>query len=224
VQIIRKNFGLKVLALALAIVGWAYFRFAANPVFAARFNQQISVPIVAANLNPGYVAHFADKEAVVSIVTQRGDPPVKPDQVKAVLDLNGKGPGIYNVPVLLISPTVEVQSLSPASVSLTVERLEQRGYPLAVHYVGQTQAQIVVASAQTTPTTVVVRGPSGLLAQVTNVRLDIPFASTPVAFDAMVRAVPVDSLGEEISGLTVAPDLVRVQVRFVKGTGAATKP
>ncbi len=46
VQIIRKNFGLKVLALTLAIVGWAYFRYATNPIVAAaRFDQQISVPI-----------------------------------------------------------------------------------------------------------------------------------------------------------------------------------
>ncbi len=67
VQIIRKNFGLKVLSLALAIVGWAYFRFASNPVIAAHFDQQISVPIVAANLPVGYIAHFTEKDAVVTV-------------------------------------------------------------------------------------------------------------------------------------------------------------
>lgn len=34
-QIIRKNFGLKLLSVAIAIVGWAYIRFAGNPAIAA---------------------------------------------------------------------------------------------------------------------------------------------------------------------------------------------
>jgi len=224
VQIIRKNFGLKVLALALAIVGWAYFRFAANPVIAARFDQQISVPIGTTNLPVGYVAHFGEKEAVVTIVTRRGEPPIKPDEIKAFIDLGYKPPGVYNLPVQLVSPNVVVQSLSPASVSLTIERIEQRAYPLALHYMGQTQNQVVVDGAQTTPSVVTVHGPSSVLSQVTAVRLDVPFATAPVAYDSMVRPVPVDSLGEEVQGLTVAPDLVRVQVQFVKGTGATIKP
>ena len=61
-QIIRKNFGLKVLAIALAIVGWAYIRYATNPIVAAaRFDQQISVPITAVNLPVGYIAHFTEQ-------------------------------------------------------------------------------------------------------------------------------------------------------------------
>ncbi len=223
-QIIRKNFGLKVLSLALAIVGWAYFRYAANPAIAARFDQQISVPIVTTNLPVGYVAHFSDKEAVVTIASRRGEAPIKPDQIKAFLDLGFRSPGVYNLPVELVSPNVVVQSLSPASVSLTIERIEQRAFPLAIHYVGQTQNQIVVSSVQTTPANVTVHGPNGVLSQVTAVRIDVPFATSPVAFDSMVRAVPVDSLGQEVAGLTVAPDLVRAQVQFVKGTGATTKP
>jgi len=221
VQIIRKNFGLKVLSLVLAITGWAYFRFASNPVFAARFDQQVSVPITTANLPVGYIAHFGEKEAVVTVATQRGEPPVKPDEIRAVLDLAFKAPGVYNIPVQLVAPNVVVKSLTPASVSLTIERIEQRGYPLAIHYVGQPQSGIVVSDAAMTPNVVAVRGPSTQLADVAAVRLDVPFTTSPSLYDAMVRAVPVDSLGQEITGLTVAPDLVRVQVRFVKAAGAS---
>ncbi|HEY5339470.1 MAG TPA: hypothetical protein VIK27_00460, partial [Candidatus Aquilonibacter sp.] len=71
-QIIRKNFGLKLLSLVLAIVGWAYFRYAGNPVIAARFDQQLSVPIVVANLPVGYIAHYNDKEAIVTVAAHRG--------------------------------------------------------------------------------------------------------------------------------------------------------
>jgi YbbR domain-containing protein len=224
VQSIRKNFGLKVLSVALAIIGWAYFRFASNPVIAARFDQQISVPIAAANLPVGYIAHFTDKEAVVTIAGKSGGPPIKPDEVKAVLDLSNKGAGVYNVPVQLVAPNVVIQSLSPASVTLTVEKIDERTYPLAFHYVGNAQNGVVVGEAHQTPSSVIVHGPTGLLSEVASMRVDVPLPAAPQAYDAMVRPVPVNSLGQEIGGLEVAPDLVRVEITFVTGTGAKTKP
>lgn len=223
-QIIRKNFGLKVLSLALAIVGWAYFRFASNPVIAAHFDQQISVPIVAANLPVGYIAHFTEKDAVVTVASKRGEAPVKPEEIKAVLDLSSKTPGVYNIPITLVAPHIAVQSLSPASVSLTIEKIDERVYPLAFHYVGSEQNAIVVGDSHMTPSSVIVHGPTGLLSQLAAVRVDVPLAPSPQAYDAMVRPVPVNSLGQEIAGLEVAPDLVRVQIDFVAGTGAKTKP
>lgn len=121
-QIIRKNFGLKVISLALAIIGWAYFRYASNPVLAARFDQQFSIPIATSDVLDGYAAHFAQREAVITVASHRGDPSVNPADIKAQLDLSGKGPGTYTVPVELIAPNIVVQSLSPASVSVTIER------------------------------------------------------------------------------------------------------
>jgi YbbR domain-containing protein len=224
VQIIRKNFGLKILALALAIVGWAYFRFASNPIFAARFDQQLSVPITEANLPVGYIAHFTDKEAVVTIANDRGTQPIKPDEIKAVLDLSNKGAGVYNVPVQLVAPDVAVQSLSPASVTLTIERIDSRDYPLAIHYTGTQSNALVVGNASVAPQAVTVHGPSTLLSEVAAVRVDVPLPQSPSALDAMVRPVPVNSSGQEIGDLQVAPDLVRVRVQFVKGTGADQKP
>ncbi len=222
-QIIRRNFVLKLLALAIAIVGWAYFRFATNPVISARFDQQLSVPIVAANLPDGYVAHFPEKEAVVTIATRRGAPPIKPDEIKAVLDLSNRTTGVYNIPLQLVAPTLVVQSLSPASVSLTIERIESRVLPLAVHYRGQRPSGVVVGSVTMQPATVVVHGATGALGQISTVRVDVPIPGAPGNFDEMVRPRAVDSFGQEIPGLDVAPDLVRVQIQFIPGTGTKGK-
>ncbi|HTU83903.1 MAG TPA: hypothetical protein VMF61_17395 [Candidatus Acidoferrales bacterium] len=217
-QIIRKNFGLKLLALALAIVGWAYFRFATNPIVAAaRFNQQLAVPIVPANLPVGDVAHFTEREAIVTIQPKPGESPVKPDEVKAVLDLSNKGVGVYNVPVTLVAPDVAVQSLSPASVTLSIERIEQRAFPVDVHYGAQPNG-VVVGSSLLRPPSVIVQGPTSTLAQVTAVRVAITLPTQPGTFDAMVRPVPVDSRGEELGNLVVSPNLVRVTMQFVAGT------
>jgi YbbR domain-containing protein len=217
VQIIRKNFGLKILSLGLAIVGWAYFRYASNPVLAARFDQQLSVPIVAVNLPIGYVARYTEKEAVVSVIGRRGEPAVKPDEIKAVLDLAGKGAGVYNVPVELVAPNVAIQSLSPASISLSIERIDARSFPLSLHYVGLQQTQIVVSRARVSPSTVLVQGPSDALSAVSAVRLDVALPQSPQSIDETMRPVPIDSTGREVAGLDLSPDLIRVRVDFVQG-------
>jgi YbbR domain-containing protein len=172
----------------------------------------------------GYIAHFTDKEAVVTVANKRGAPPVNPAEIKAVLDLSNKAAGVYNVPVQLVAPNIVVQSLSPASVSLTVERIDQRPFALSMHYSSTTSSDIVVSDAHQDPQDVTVHGPTSLLSQVAAVQLDVPLAQSPSAFDAMVRPVPVNALGQEVAGLEVAPDLVRVRVQFVKGTGASKKP
>jgi YbbR domain-containing protein len=218
-QFIEKNFPLKLLALGLAIVGWAYFRFANNSVAGSpASNQQLSIPITAANLPLGYVAHFADHQAVVSVATQGGEA-VKPEEIKAVLDLSNKGTGVYNVPVQLVAPDVVVQSLSPASITLTVEPLEQRPFAVTVHYVGTRTGGLVVANARVEPQTAVVRAPASVLGQVSAVQADVALPSVTGDVDEMVRAVAVNSTGSEVSGLSVAPNLVRVEMHSVAGTG-----
>lgn len=214
-ELVRKNFALKVLSLALAIVGWAYFRLAGNPIVATSQYQQLSVPITAVNLPIGYIARFVDREAVVTVETKRGDPAIKPEDIKAVLDLTNKGAGVYNVPVALVAPDLAVQSLSPASITLTIERIETRPFPISVHYVGPESSGIVVSRAAIRPNTALVRGPTSMLGQIASVRADVAMPNQPKTADEMIRPVPVDGSGTEVADLSVTPNLVRVSVQFV---------
>ena len=219
-DIIRKNFALKVLAVALAIVGWAYFRLAGNSSPAEQL-QQLSIPITAVNLPLGYVAHFDEREAVVTVASKRGEPALRPDDIKAVLDLANKNAGVYNVPVALVAPQVAVQSLSPASVTLTIERIDQRSFPITVQYVGAQPKDIVVSATAVRPDAALVSAPTSLLAQVAGLRVNVTLPGEPKAVDEMLRPLAVDASGTELMGLSVEPNLVRVQIRFVAGAGSA---
>ncbi len=215
VAAIRRNAGLKMLSLLLAIVGWAYFRFASNP-FIAAFDQQFNVPITAVNLANGYIVKIPEKVAVVTVEPKSGDPAVKPDQIKAVLDLSNRGTGVYNVPVQLVAPSIVVQSLSPASVTLEIEKIEQKTFPVGIHYAGK--ANVVVSGSVVTPASVAVRGPTQELAQVANVRIEMPLGTSQSSFDAMIRPVAVNSAGDEVSDVQVVPNLVRAQAHFLPAT------
>ncbi len=216
-QIVRNNFSLKLLAVALALVGWAYFRFANNP--SASFDQQLSIPITAVNLPLGYVARFGDHQAVVTIETKHGEHAINPEEIKAVLDLAGRTTGVYNVPVALVAPDLAVQSLSPASVTLRVEPIEQRPFAIAVHYVGAKADGIVVSDAQVSPRSATLRAATSVLAQVSAVHADVALPNQRKDVDVMVRPVAVDASGAEVPEISMTPNLVRVTVHFVAGQG-----
>ena len=215
---VRRNFGLKSISLLLAILGWAYFRFGTNPVITARFDQQLSVPITAANLAPGFIARFPDKTAIVTILPKRGEPQIKSEEIKAVLDLSNRTAGVYNVPVQLVAPNVAIQSLSPASITLTIEKIDEKSFPVAMHYGGQ--ANVVVSHFTVTPATVIARGPTDELSQVATVRVVMPLSGAHSSLDEMIRPVAVNPSGEEIGDVQVVPNLVRVQAQFLPATGA----
>lgn len=220
-QAIKRNFGLKVLALALAVMAWAYFHFSAAPSITAHFDQQLSVPIVVSGLRPGLVASYDERTAIVTVEVPRNGAPIKPDQVQAVLDLNDKPePGIMNLPVKIVAPDLVIKSLSPASVTLSVDRLETRTIPVSISYAGG-NGSLVVESSTVNPSVTTVRGIANDLAKVDVVKVDIPLGTKPGTFDAMMRPVAADTHGNEVENTEVSPNLVRVRARFAASTNSA---
>jgi hypothetical protein len=218
---IKRNFGLKVLALALAVTAWAYFHFSAASSITAHFDQQLSVPIVVSGLRPGLVANYDERIANVTVEVPRNGPPIQTDQVQAVLDLNDRpDPGIMNLPVKIVAPDLVIKSLSPASVTLSVDRLETRTIPVSISYSGG-NGSLVVDSSTVNPSVTTVRGTANDLAKVDVVKIEIPLGTKPGNFDAMVRPVAADAHGNEVTATQVSPNLVRVRARFAASTNSA---
>ncbi|GAC1622244.1 MAG: hypothetical protein NVS4B5_14380 [Vulcanimicrobiaceae bacterium] len=212
---LKTNVGLKVLALAIASVGWAYLRLTPNPVIAARFVQQVTVPIATTGLRADEIARYVDRQAIVAIDVPRAGPPVSPLMLRAVLNLEGRLPGVYNVPVEVIAPKLEIKSLSPASVTLAIERIEERSFHLKVHYLGEARRGVVVGSISVRPVAATLRAPTSELARVASVRVDVPLPTGPAAFDAMLRPIATDERGADVVGIAVSPNLVRVSANFI---------
>ncbi len=220
--LLRRNFGLKLLSVALAVAAWAYFHFSAAPGITAHFDEQLTVPLVVTGLRPGFVARYTDKTALVTIDLPRNGSEVKSDQVQAVLDLSTHpDPGVFNVPVEIIAPNVQIHSLTPASVTLTLDRLEERTVP--VDYTGDTRGSVVVESADVNPSMVTIRGTANDLARVNAVRVEIPIPLKSGVIDTMTSPSAVDGRAGSITSVDVSPNLVRVRARFVPSTGTGAK-
>ena len=214
-NLVRNNFTLKVVSICLALAAWGYFHLAAAPGTTARFDQTLAVPIVVTGLKPGYQARYVEKVATVVIEVPRNGTAVKVDQLQAVLDVGDLvDPGFHNVPVKIVSPDVAIKSLSPASVTLGLDRLEERSVPVSFDYAGDKRS-VVVESSQVTPAATTIRGVATDLARVTGVRVEIPLPGKPQQFDAMLRPTPTDARGTEVPGVQVSPNLVRVRANFI---------
>jgi hypothetical protein len=221
-NLVRNNFTLKVVSVCLALAAWGYFHLAAAPGTTARFDQTLSVPIVVTGLKPGYQARYTDKVATVVIEVPRNGTAIKPDQVQAVLDVGDLvDPGFHNVPVKIVSPDVAIKSLSPASVTLGLDRLEERSVPVSFDYVGDRRS-VVVESAEVNPATTTIRGVATDLTRVTGVRVEIPIPAKPEPFDKMIRPTPIDARGTEIQGVQISPNFVRVRAHFIAPSGQGT--
>ena len=206
------------MALALAVSAWAYFHYSASPQITAHFDQQLSVPITVTGLRVGSVVRFNEREALVTIVAPRNGPAIKPDQVKAVLNLDEKATGVYNIPIQIIAPPLDIRSFSPASVTLEIARLEERTVPVGIDYTGDRKGGIVVDSVAVTPHTTTLHGTANDLARVNAVRIAIPFSHEATTYDAMTKPIATDLRGGEVANVQVFPSAVRVRVRFVKTT------
>lgn len=221
-QAIRKNFGLKLLALALAVTAWAYFHFSAAPSITAHFDEQFSIPIVISGLQPGLSAQPSDRTAIVTVETPRNGPAVKPEEIEAVVDMaDHQAPGIVNVRLNIVAPSLVIKSFSPASVTVVVDRLASRSVPVSIGYSGG-NGSLVVVSSTVDPQTTTVRGIATDLAKVAAVKIDIPLGgSKPGELDAMIRPVAADVRGLDVANVQVSPNLVRVRARFAASTNSA---
>lgn len=212
---LRNNIDLKLLSLTIALALWAYLRLTPNNQIAVRFTQQFSVPLETTGLAADEVSRFSEKDAVVAVTVPHDGAQIKPNMLRAVLNLGGRAPGVYNVPVEVIAPKLEIKSLSPASVTLAIERVEERTVPVTLHYSGPIRSNVVVQRGDVHPQSATLRAATSDLARVAGVRVDIPFPNTPTRFDAMLRPVATDAHGVELPGIAVAPNLVRVRANFV---------
>ena len=214
--LIQKNFTLKLLSLGLAVLAWAYFNYAANPVITARFDQQFSVPIVVRGVPSGYVTNGAERSVVVTITAPRGGTAaIRPDDIKAYVDVAGRPPGVYNMPIKISAPR-DIKSTVPSSVTLSIDRVVSSAYAVSVNYVGKLHGALVAKAPHIEPKAVMVTGPSTAIGLINAVRVDVPLEAIHGNMDTMLKPIASDVDGHEVAGVRLTPNLVRVRIAFVK--------
>ena len=138
----------------------------------------------------------------MTIVSPRGaSTPIRPDDLRAVLNLAGRGPGVYSVTVTVIAPHLEVKSVAPALRRRCRSKRSTGGSFRSPSATPAMQHGLVTSTVRVDPAPPTVRGATSDLARVASLRVDVPFPAGPERVDSMLRAVPVDARGDEVAGV-----------------------
>jgi hypothetical protein len=193
-QKMRRNLGLRGIALGLAFAFWflvnASQRGSTTQLDVPLGYRLLPTGLVIVNQHPEFVQiQIEGPRMLLSLIDA--------DRLMLRLKLGGIGPGEM---VLKLSPEMfhvprqtTITQISPSHIILDIDRITDRRVPVRVSVVGQPAAGYRVAAIRTNPEDVTVRGPSRYLAHLHYVRtspLDVSDATSEIR--QILSLQPVD--------------------------------
>lgn len=135
-------------------------------------------------------------------------------------------PGEYRVPVRaqISSSGVQVVSLEPDEVVVSVDAVARRQVPVEVVLQGMPPPGVVLGQPGVQPARVTVQGPRSLVQQVQRAWVAVDVAGLRTSLTQSLRVRVVDASGAELSALAVQPQNVQVTVPVGEGTLVRTVP
>ncbi len=202
-------------ALALAVAVWMAAVTAADPDEVRSYPQPINVEIV--GQNPGLVISGSGVPDTVQ-VTLRAPHSVwdqltaQPDSVRAILDLSGLDAGQHslNLQIQVDMRPVRVVTVSPASVTLTLEPLVTRTVALDLSISGQPAVGYQAGDPTLDPKEAVIAGPQSLISRVTRLRVPVSLDGVREGIDQSVSIQALDQGNQPVSGITIHPSTAHV--------------
>lgn len=210
-------------ALILGLAVWVAAVTAADPDEVRAYPTPVTLEMV--GQNPGLVI-TGDVPREVRI-TLRAPQSVwnaltaSPDSAKAVLDLSGVGAGQHrlSIQVQVNARPVRIVTVTPSSVSITLEPLVSRTFAVQATLSGQPAVGYQAGDLAMDPKEVVLAGPESLVSRVTRVRVAVNLSGIREGID---QAVPVEMLDQNnapVPSLTVEPKTVHVSIPVIRQGG-----
>lgn len=136
----------------------------------------------------------------------------QPGSVRAVLDLSGLSAGQHTVRVQIqvTARPVRIVSVSPSTVTFTLEPMVSRTLPLQTTVSGQPAVGYQVGDLTIDPTDVVLAGPESVASQVAKVQIVVDISGVREGIDQSMPVQALDAAGKPLSGLSIQPEAVHV--------------
>lgn len=136
------------------------------------------------------------------------------DSVRAVMDLTGLSAGEHTCEVQIMVDMRPYQLVlkNPGAVSVVLESVATRTFPLSLSLSGQPAAGYQVGEATMDLTEITVSGPESLVQQATRARVPINLDGVREGIDEAVPVQVLDAQDAIVRGLTITPESVQVTV------------
>lgn len=224
IRLFVHNWPLKLMAIALATLLYAGLVLSQNaqsrdvsvPIEAA--NQQVDTILVGSLGEVTEIRYFVADQANVTVASSNFTARVDLTQVKP-------GPQAQSVRVVVESadPRIQVISVTPAFVSVKLERVVTKVVPVVV-LPGTVPEGLDVQPPRPAFSEATVRGAQSDIARVAAVRATIPIDASGIDIDRDFTLSPVDDLGEPVRSVEVEPASVHVTMVIIKDLRTASVP
>lgn len=220
---VAKNLPTLLLALALALTVWISAVTAADPTRERVYPRPVPIEIV--GQDPGLVLTSEIPSQVtltLSAPSSIWDRLINEQvPVRAVADLSGLKAGSHTIPIQIqigIRP-VEVVSFTPRSLTLELEALASRSFPIRLVQRGDLAVGFQAETPRLSQTSATVSGPESLVNQVEEVRaiLDINAADQSINRSIVLQAV--DAKEMVVNGVTISPEQITVSLTVTQRGG-----
>ncbi len=211
------------LAFVLAALLWFYVLNLENPAGNTSFNR---IPITTRGLGTNL---SLATDLGTTLITAGAPADVlarlRAADFAATVDLSGRGPGTYLMPVTVVPPVgVTNTGAEPATVSVQIEEVAERTLPVQVRALGRPGLGYRIETQQVRPTQVVVRGRKDAVEQIDALVAEVDVEGKQGTQAGDVRPKVIDFAGREISGVDFNPQYVNVTIAIQQLLGYKTLP
>lgn len=212
------NVGLLFLSLALTVVVWSFVQQQTNAIELARVE---GIPLRIEGQPPNTKLIPTPPSTVSAIIQTPRDllPTLSTQSFQAVAKIDKSQPGLYRLPVEIVSGVsqVLVKSADPEAIDVELTQIIERVMPVEVHIPDlekMSPAYELVGTPSSNPGSVQVLGPEPLANSVELVRVTVSVANANTSIRENRPLIALDSDGNQVNGVTIVPEQVRVNVNI----------
>jgi YbbR domain-containing protein len=213
------------LALVLAVIVWIVAIQEENPIEQGEFPEPITVQVRNQPEGTTFLPSGFDEQVRLNIraplSTWRD---LRADKCTAWIDLEGRGPGDYEVPVehACTDSNIRVLELRPATVPVRLKQEISRTVPVELQLYGSAALGYTIERQQaiSEPAFVTVTGPESIVQQVNRATVDLYLRDEKEPFVGVRSVVARQVNGDSVGGfVTIEPTSVEIRVPVVQQTG-----
>lgn len=211
-----QNLGAKIMAILFALFMWIYVMSVINPTINDSVN---NIPVELLNVeelkNAGIVIKGEENHTVNVRVTGRSDQVYRlsREDFVATADLSGhRNVGANNVQITVeVDGDVEVE-FNPRYIRVELEEVVRRQKNVDINILGEPASGYVLGEPRVTPSAVWIEGPESSINAVESVIAELQLEENSSDVVANLTLKPVDSRGDEVSGVRLESEVVEVNL------------
>ena len=223
-ELICKDFGWKLLSIAIATILWFMVINIDQPIGTRDYSRPLSIQnmdvLTDRGLTVGNLEELKNTKITVKVKAQRtalDRLSQNPEWITAVVDLSELSYAV-NGDVIALHVSVSVQggntygisSKSPAVVEVSVETMASKELPVEVHLNGELEEGTYLSEPLLSAETVLVTGPSTLVKSVTSVRAAVEAEAIKENPDIITALTCYNASGIPVKGVSTDPEEIMV--------------